>query len=420
MATDFQQLNDLKPGAMRSLGRGLYAVVARRDGHRTRLYAFRFTSPEGERALMEFNDITVRQFNQDNEERARERVSECKIMLRRDEDPRAPKRLAKIASRTLGEFIEEHKETWSAGMSKEETPAWNRLLKALPTLCSMPLHKIATEDVLKELKPIWMVKANKGHRLRQRLVKVFDAAKALKFRAGDNPAEWRANLKALLPSHRKLQPKKPHKSAPYKDIPTIVRKLRDDLSTSALVVEFGILTCTRSQEVRLAQWNHFNFETSTWRIPGEIMKIKMDEDGNWLDHLIPLSYQAIAILRSLPRRGRYVFPSDQNEDHQPYLPNALTGAIRRTGFKVTMHGMRTSFRNWGADNEEHNFRREVLEFCLSHRVGDEAELSYWTSEMLERRRKVMNAWADFVKPPSLIPEKRPILRVIGSAALDQR
>jgi integrase len=408
MTTDYAQLNDLKPPQTRTLGKGLFALATHRNGTLTRLYGFRFTAPTGERAVMEFNDIPVKQFNEDNEERARERVRECKVMLRKHEDPRVLKRIAKVAHKTLGDFIDEHKETWSAGMNRDELKAWNRVLKALPALCKMVLHRITTDDVLRELKPIWLKQANKGHRLRQRLVKVFDAAKALKLRTGDNPAEWRANLKTLLPSHRKLQPKKPHASVPYKDIPTIMRNLRDDLSTSALVVEFGILTCTRSQEARLAEWNEFDLDAATWLVPGEKMKIKQDKNGNWLPHLIPLSPQAMAVVKTMPRKGRYVFPSDQSDELEPYLPNALTGAIARTGFKVTMHGMRNSFRNWGADNTEHNFRREVLEFCLSHRVGDEAELSYWTSEMLERRREALNAWANFAKPAAA-----PKLRLIA-------
>jgi hypothetical protein len=84
-----------------------------------------------------------------------------------------------------------------------------------------------------------------------------------------------------------------------------------------------------------------------------------------------------------------------------------------------MHGCRTSFRNWGADNKIHNFRREVLEFCLSHRIGDEAELSYWDSEMIARRREALQAWADFIKPRKNTsgeqpPErKRPKLKLVA-------
>jgi integrase len=140
-------------------------------------------------------------------------------------------------------------------------------------------------------------------------------------------------------------------------------------------------------------------------------------------HVVPLTDQAIEIIQSMPRVGKYVFPSEQAEikgkDHQPFLANGLTGCIARTGFHSTMHGLRTTFRNWGADSREHNFRREVLEFCLSHRVGGEAELSYWTSEMLDRRREVMQAWADYMEPKSNTKgdakpkAKKPSLRLVA-------
>jgi hypothetical protein len=103
------------------------------------------------------------------------------------------------------------------------------------------------------------------------------------------------------------------------------------------------------------------------------------------------------MIQSMLRVGK-AFRRQTGSEHKPFLANALTGCIARTGFRSTMHGLRTTFRNWGADSKGHNFRREVLEFCLSHRVGDEAELSYWTSEMLDRRREVMEAWANYIKP----------------------
>src|SRR5437879_9165620 len=124
------------------------------------------------------------------------------------------------------------------------------------------------------------------------------------------------------------------------------------------------------------------------------MKIKGEDNPR--DHLVPLSDQTIELIQAMPRVGRYVFPSDHAEDHQPFFPNALTGVIKRCKFNGTMHSMRSTFRNWGADNEEHNFRREVLEFCLSHRVGDDAELAYWDSDMIKRRRSALQAWADFI------------------------
>jgi integrase len=144
------------------------------------------------------------------------------------------------------------------------------------------------------------------------------------------------------------------------------------------------------------------------------MKIKFGEDDKPRDHLVPLSDQAIAIMKSLPHTGRYVFPSDHNEDHAPFRPNALTGCIKRDGFEATMHGMRTSFRNWAGEDVEHDFKREVIEHCLAHREGDETEKSYWTGEMIERRRRVLQAWADYVKPKKAKPKtKIPNLRLVA-------
>jgi hypothetical protein len=116
----------------------------------------------------------------------------------------------------------------------------------------------------------------------------------------------------------------------------------------------------------------------------------------------------------MPRQGRYVFPSDakQMTEHAPFLANALTGTIKRAGFISTMHGLRATFRNWGGDNKDHNFAREVLEHCLAHREGDESERSYWTSDMIERRRIALQTWADFVKPKSA-PANKPSLTLVA-------
>ncbi len=204
------------------------------------------------------------------------------------------------------------------------------------------------------------------------------------------------NLKHLLPSPRKLNRKKGHRSAPYTKMPQMMTGLRYDAGNAARCTEVGILTVSRSQEIRLMEWTELDFEARTWMVPAEKMKIKGELEPK--PHLVPLSDQAIEIIQSMPRTDKYVFPSDHAEQHQPFRANALVGAIERTAVKSTMHGCRTSFRNWGADNKEHNFRREVLEFCLSHSVGDETELSYWDSEMIKRRREALQAWADFIKP----------------------
>jgi integrase len=271
-----------------------------------------------------------------------------------------------------------------------------RSVRDVPTLHDLKLHEITTEHVLEALKPIWTAKPVTASRTRQRIERLMDAAKALKLRAGDNPAMWRGNLKHLLPSVRKLHRKKGHPSVPYAKMPALTTALRYEAGPVGRCVEVGILTCARSQEIRLMEWDEIDFDKNTWLVPAEKMKIKGHEEPK--PHLVPLSDQAVAIIKAMPRVGRYVFPSDHAEEHAPFLPNALTNCIKRCGFEATMHGCRTTFRNWGGESTEHNFRREVLEHCLSHRVGDESERSYWTGDMIERRRIVLQTWADYIKP----------------------
>jgi hypothetical protein len=165
------------------------------------------------------------------------------------------------------------------------------------------------------------------------------AAKALKLRTGENPAAWHGNLKHLLPSSRKLHRKKGYRSAPYTKMPKIMTGLRYDGGVAARCVEIGILTVARSQEIRLMEWAELDFEAMTWRVPAEKMKIKGELEPK--PHLVPLSDRAVKIIRSMP---------------------------------------------------------QVLAFCLSHRIDDEAELSYRDSEMIARRREALQAWADFIKP----------------------
>jgi len=374
-------------------GGGLYLVV--REGG-DRAWAFRFTGHDGKRAQMEF----AKPGDRDEGDKltlsgAREQAREYRVGLKRDGiDPRHKKRLATSGDKTFKEFADEQYPDWCKGLNPEEEKAWRRAIDDLPTLHKLKLHEIDTPQVLAALKPIWTVKPVTASRTRQRIERVLDAAKALKYRTGDNPAMWRGNLKHLLPSPRKLHTKKGHVSLAYRKAPALMVGLRYDTGTVARCVEVGILTVARSQEIRLMEWSELDLIAKTWLSPAHKMKMKKD-------HLVPLSDQAVELINSMPRVGCYVFPSDHADEHTPFLPNALTECIKRDGFKVTMHGMRTSFRNWGGESVEHNFRREVIEHCLAHREGDETERSYWTGEMIERRRIVLQAWADYVKPVSM-------------------
>ena len=400
MPLNSNQVKSLQPGAHAD-GGGLYLVV-RDSGER--VWAYRFTAPDGKRAAMEFAKVGDRD---DGDKMtlsaARETARDYKVALKRHgTDPRIKKKLETMGGTTFKEYADKTYPGWCVGKSADEPKQWARSIRDVPSLHALKLHEIDNTHIIAALKPIWWEKPITADRTRQRIEKLLDAAKVEKLRTGENPAAWRGNLKFVLPSARKLNKKKGHASVPYAKAPALMTALRYETGNSARCVEVGILTCTRSQEIRWMEWDELDFDKRTWLIPGWKMKIK-GETADGKPHLIPLTDQAIAIIQSMPRVGKYVFPSDAKQvegRHEAFLANALTGCIARTGFRSTMHGLRTTFRNWGADSREHNFRREVLEFCLSHRVGGEAELSYWTSEMLDRRREVMEAWADYMEPKS--------------------
>src|SRR5262249_46826679 len=154
---------------------------------------------------------------------------------------------------------------------------------------------------------------------------------------------------------RKLNKKRGHTSVPYTKAPMLMAALAFDPYPVARCVEVGTLTVARSQEIRMMEWSEIDFDKRTWLVAGDKMKAKGDT-AEGKPHLVPLSGQAITIIESMPRVGRYVFPSNHTIEHQPFLPNALVGAIKRAGFDATMHGMRSMFRNWGGDSKA-NFHR---------------------------------------------------------------
>jgi integrase len=385
-------------------GNGLYLVVRDAD----RAWAFRFTAPDGKRAQMEFAKAVDKATGRADEmtlKEARDAARDYRIALKRDGiDPRVKKRAIAIGGKTFKQYAEEKYPGWCIGKCADEPKQWQRSINDVASLHDLKLHEIDNPQVIEALKPIWSVKPVTANRTRQRLERLLNAAKVEKLRSGENPATWRGNLEHVFTSSRKLNVdkrqrtgrSKGHLSLPYDKVPALLTALRYDGSVVARCVEVGILTVARSQEIRLMEWDEINKDKKQWLVPAAKMKIKGQDEPK--DHLVPLSEQALAIIMTMPRKGRYVFPSDHADTHQPFRPNALVGVITRAGFKATQHGTRTSFRNWGGESVKHNFRREVLEHCLSHRVGDEAELSYWTGDMIERRRVALQAWADYVMP----------------------
>ena len=244
---------------------------------------------------------------------------------------------------------------------------------------------VTSADVLSALSPQWLVRPETARRVLQRLRVIFDWCKAQGFRSGDNPTE---GLTKVLPKHRAA--KAHHAALPYPEVPAFVRALRESYinDTVKLSFELTILCATRTSESLRVTWSEVDLPTKTWTIPGVRMK-------NGVDHRIPLSPRCAEILtraQALSDGSQYVFPG--RSAAKPLSDMVFLRALgRMQRSDVTTHGFRSSFRDWAA--EQTNFPRAVCEAALAHSLRDKTEAAYHRTDLFERRRELMDAWAAF-------------------------
>ena len=224
-----------------------------------------------------------------------------------------------------------------------------------------------------------------------------DAAKAKGYRQGENPARWRGHLDHLLSKRSKLT-RGHHAAMPYDHVAAFVGRLRESESVAALALEFCILTAARSGEVLGARWSEIDLDKKVWTVPAHRMKAGRE-------HRVPLPECAVAILRQLAefRTGDYVFPGQRRD--RP-LSDAALRRMKIEG--VTVHGFRSSFRDWAGN--ETPYPRDLIETALAHIIGDKAEQAYRRSDALEKRRALMETWAmhcDPARTAKVLPLRRP-------------
>ena len=275
-------------------------------------------------------------------------------------------------------------------------------------LHKLPIDQIGVDDVANTPLPIWRTKPTAARETRRHLETVFGAAKAMGHidRTKINPAIWDDNLKHLLPKQPKagsLRGK--HKSLPYDEMPDFMAELRALTAQSAKMLEVCILTCVRTIEVVQMQWSQIDFKKGRWAIPGKVMKNTLEAD-------IPLTDTGLAILREIQKAGwddRYVFPG----------LNAGTTCSNNTmlkllkvdmGRKATVHGFRSTFRTWGQN--ETPIEREVLEYCLHHIEGGEAELAYARGDVWQKRKDALKDWETFCNSRTA-PKKTTDLKLVA-------
>jgi integrase len=261
------------------------------------------------------------------------------------------------------------------------------LTRYASALSGLSLDAIGTDEVLSVLRPIWNEKPETASRLRGRIERVLDAAKARGLRSGENPARWRGHLELLLPKRRKLT-RGHHAAMPYADLPAFMERLGEAQGLSAHALKWTILTACRSGEALGAEWREIDLETRIWTIPAHRTKAGRE-------HRVALSRQAVEIASALGRvTGCDGFLLPGHKPGRPLSPMSMTMQLRRMGVDdATVHGFRSSFRDWVA--EETDFAWDLAEAALAHTVGDATERAYRRGDALEKRRFMMDAWADY-------------------------
>jgi integrase len=315
---------------------------------------------------------------------ARAAASALRDQLANGHDPKA-ERAKDDEVQTFGEcadaYVEAMRPSWR---NAKHAAQWTMTLSryAAPVR-ERPVDEITTQDVLVVLQPLWSRTPETAERLRGRIENVLDAAKAKGLRSGDNPARWRGHLDQLLPRRQRLT-RGHHAALAYEAAPDFMASLRARSAVAARGLEFAILAAARSGEVLGAMWDEIDPERKVWTIPAARMKAGRE-------HRVPLTARAMQILEAQRELGseRYVFATPDLKS--PLSSMAMAMLLRRMKTDVTVHGFRSTFRDWASETT--GFSHEVCEMALAHTIGNKAEAAYRRGDLFEKRRKLMDAWA---------------------------
>lgn len=315
---------------------------------------------------------------------ARQRAAQQRRLLADGVDPIAARRAARAATgRTWGQavddFIAAHEPGWKG---PAQAAQWRQSLADYGPDRDLPVEAIDTALVVGLLRKLWTTRTETATRLRGRIERVWDAERVAGTVTGENPARWRGHLDKLLPRPSKVARVVHHRAMPYADVPAFMARLAERDAASRRALRFTILTAARTGEVTGAGWDEFDLEAAEWTVPAERMKAGRE-------HVVPLPAAAVAILRSLPR------------DRPPFRlsENAMLYLVQKPppkgyGLPYTVHGFRSSFRDWAAETTAHP--AEVVEMALAHTIPNKVEAAYRRGNLLAKRRQLMDEWADYV------------------------
>ncbi len=373
-------------------GDGLYLQISA-SGAASWVYRFMLNGTARYMGLGSFPTVTL--------SAARLKASDARLLRGEGVDPikardevRAKARLEAARSISFRDAAEQymaaHKDEWA---NAKHAAQWASTMQAyaFPIFGELPVQNVDVTLVMRAVEPIWGTKRETASRVRGRIEAVLNWATAYGYRSGANPARWRGHMKNLLAKRPKRQQVKHHPALPYGEIGAFMVGLRRQQGTAASALEFLILTTGRAGEIIGARWNEVNIGEALWTVPAERVK-------SGREHRVPLSPAALTIInamqevRTTGHGNGFVFPGGKRD--RPLSDTALRAVLKRLRRSdVTVHGFRSSFRDWAA--ERTNYPREVAEMALGHAVGDKVEVAYRRSDLFEKRRRLMDEWTKF-------------------------
>ena len=309
-------------------------------------------------------------------------------------EARSARQALKATQKTFADcakaYIEAHSDSWRNAKHRAQWPSTFETY-VYPTMGTVMVGEVTQAHVMAVLLPIWKTKTQTATRLRGRIEQVLAWATAAGFRQGENCARWTGLLDQLLPAPGKVSKPKHHPAVRVDDMPAFIKALRQHDGLSPKALEFAVLTAARSGEVRGANWAEIDLEAAVWTVPPERMKAGKE-------HRVPLSAAAIKLLEAMPRieGTELVFPAPRGGQLSDM---ALTALTRRMNFRddagrvCVPHGFRSSFRDWVFERTD--YPRDLAEAALAHALENKVEAAYRRGDALERRRAMMQAWANY-------------------------
>jgi integrase len=357
-----------RPG-MHADGNGLYLRVSK-TGARSWVLRYRLAGRRHDMGLGNLDTISLAE--------ARQRAREARKLRGDGIDPVQQKRTQRAAAQPhvvsfaecTESYVRAHRAGWT---SVQYATQWRQALvdHVFPVIGTLPVSVIDTPLILKVLEPIWSTTTVTASRVRGRIESILDWAKVRDYRDGENPARWKGHLDQLLAKPSEAATREHYAALSFADMPRFMRELRAHTGAGARALQFTILTAARTGEVRGCTDAEFDRAAAMWTIPASRMT-------SGREHRVPLSGAALALI----------------DDAVAYTAvNTMTKLLATLRLGLTVHGFRSTFRDWAAESTD--FANHVVEQALAHAVSSSVEAAYRRGDLLDKRRALMVAWANF-------------------------